>query len=110
LNLKIIPAAFRKISPDTKDDIPEDVIKFIGHYNDLLNAQDVLLSLFIHWCSYDFVSSQSEDNEKKTTENAVELWIEKPILTEERWYLSPGKTLIIRCDSVVHHLLMTARD
>ena len=84
-----------------------------------MNVKDVLLSFawrlrclssFIHWYSYDFVSSQSEDDENKTTENAVELWIEKPILTEDRWYLSPGKTLIFTCDCVVHHLLMTAKD
>lgn len=107
------PAAFCRISSDTKDDIPQHVVKVIGHCNDLFNLKDVLLSFawrlrclssFIPWYSYDFVSSQSEDDEKKTTENAVELWSEKPISTEDRWYLSPGKTLIITCDSVVHRL------
>ena len=82
----------------------EHVIKVIGRCNNLLNWRLCCLNSFIYWYWYDFVLSQSEEDKKKTTENAVELWSEKPISTEDRWYLSPGKTLIITCDSVVHHL------
>lgn len=38
---------------------------------------------------------KTEKDEKKSTESAVDLWSEKPITTEERWYLSPGNGHIL---------------
>jgi len=34
---------------------------------------------------------QSEEDKTKSTEDTLELWNEKPITTEDRWYLSPGR-------------------
>ena len=36
-------------------------------------------------------SLQTEEDGKKATETAVDLWNEKPITTKDRWYLSPGE-------------------
>ena len=38
-----------------------------------------------------FFSLQTEEDGKKATETAVDLWNEKPITTKDRWYLSPGE-------------------
>ncbi|KAL9987728.1 hypothetical protein ACROYT_G002079 [Oculina patagonica] len=40
-------------------------------------------------CLMSLAPAKSEEEEKTSTENAVELWSEKPITTEDRWYLSP---------------------
>lgn len=105
---------FRKIKQNNCRNI-QRIIKVIGHCNNLLKCKRYsfvfpwrlrclgsFIHLFLCFCnfsndSYRFLSSKSEEDEKKTTENAVELWSEKSISTEDRWYLSPGKTLITPC-------------
>ena len=41
--------------------------------------------------SFSIFSLQTEEDRKKATESAVDLWNEKPITTKDRWYLSPGE-------------------
>ena len=44
--------------------------------------------------SLSIFSLQTEEDGKKATESAVDLWNEKPITTKDRWYLSPGEANI----------------
>ena len=44
--------------------------------------------------SFSIFSLQTEEDGKKATESAIDLWNEKPITTKDRWYLSPGEANI----------------
>ena len=64
-----------------------------GHYP-TLSSQTQTFGLYhvaIHMFFTLFSLLKSEEGETKSTENALELWSEKPITTEDRWYLSPGR-------------------
>ena len=41
--------------------------------------------------SFSIFSLQTEEDGKKATESAIDLWNEKPITTKDRWYLFPGE-------------------
>ena len=41
--------------------------------------------------AFSIFSLQTEEDGKKATGSAIDLWNEKPITTKDRWYLSPGE-------------------